>query len=131
MTPLTTPTITSAGTSSHTQSQAGQRLRDTNQIRSHRVSKGSVKVDKSTKSETDQTKIARCSPSKETALSLQWRKMTRSSAAVVVVVPAAVSQISTDWSAKITRSHAGHCSAVGSSNDNTFQRVSPASASPG
>ena len=58
---------------------------------------------------------------------MQWRKMTKSSAAVVVVVPAAVSQISTDWSAKITRSHAGHCSAVGSANDNTFQRVSPAS----
>ena len=68
-----------------------------------------------------QLKIA----SKETALSLQWRKMTKSSAAVVVVVPAVVSQISTDWSAK--------CSAVVgglAANDNTFWHVSPARSAP-
>ena len=68
--------------------------------------------------------------SNETALSWQRRKMTKGSAAVVVVAPPAMSQISTLQQLQLLqqtgqqRLQAVHCSG-GSANDNTFWRVSP------
>ena len=70
-------------------------------------------------------------PAKQTALSRQWRKMTKGSAAVLVVGPAVTSQISTDYILNVVM----QCgAAVGgmAANDDTFwpRHVSPARSAP-